>query len=175
MLDIDNLGEINKPDGLPDLYNQVPRMHHRVTRWYRLNSLYVRVAPVLGAYRSGSPAGNVIMNYEIPCIMVRDSETLWPYFRPYHYLVELPSQVGRGARHFHKYHSTCQLLRAGYHSTPPNDEKLNGCEQKPQITTDRTDAHFLVSVSEAPSPMENINHSSFVAGGRGAPAVASSS
>eukprot|EP00965_Chrysotila_dentata_P254502 6211896-Pleurochrysis_carterae.AAC.2 len=32
MFDIDYLGEVNNPDGLPGLYDQVPRMYRRVTR-----------------------------------------------------------------------------------------------------------------------------------------------
>eukprot|EP00965_Chrysotila_dentata_P102207 3374560-Pleurochrysis_carterae.AAC.1 len=31
-LDIDSLGEVNNPDGLPGLYDQVPRHYRRVTR-----------------------------------------------------------------------------------------------------------------------------------------------
>eukprot|EP00965_Chrysotila_dentata_P076573 2528223-Pleurochrysis_carterae.AAC.1 len=55
------------------------------------------------------------------------------------------------------------------------DDKINDREQEPQTTTDQRDAHLLVSVSEAPSRMENFNTPSTPTSGIGALAVNSSS
>eukprot|EP00965_Chrysotila_dentata_P023484 778455-Pleurochrysis_carterae.AAC.1 len=55
------------------------------------------------------------------------------------------------------------------------DDKTNEREQDHQATTDQRDAHFLVSVSEAPSQTENFNITSTPTSGRGALAVNSSS
>eukprot|EP00965_Chrysotila_dentata_P073900 2440848-Pleurochrysis_carterae.AAC.1 len=55
------------------------------------------------------------------------------------------------------------------------DDKTNEREQDHQSTTDRRDAHLLVSVSEAPSRMENFNITSTPTSGKGALAVNSPS
>eukprot|EP00965_Chrysotila_dentata_P173011 5709426-Pleurochrysis_carterae.AAC.4 len=67
MLDIDYLGEVNEPDALPGLCDQVPRMYVTVELPIstRLSSPYDRLAPVLGTYRTDNPAGNTIVNYGI--------------------------------------------------------------------------------------------------------------
>eukprot|EP00965_Chrysotila_dentata_P195059 6176768-Pleurochrysis_carterae.AAC.1 len=52
---------------------------------------------------------------------------------------------------------------------------MNDHEQEPQMTTDRGDAHLLVSVFEAPSPMEDTDHLTFPTSGGEAPVVTSSS
>eukprot|EP00965_Chrysotila_dentata_P006052 198481-Pleurochrysis_carterae.AAC.1 len=48
------------------------------------------------------------------------------------------------------------------------NDKINEREQAHQSTTDQGNAHLLVSVSEAPSRMENFNLTSTPASGRGA-------
>eukprot|EP00965_Chrysotila_dentata_P181858 6003656-Pleurochrysis_carterae.AAC.2 len=55
------------------------------------------------------------------------------------------------------------------------DDKTSYREQGHQATTDRRDAYLLVSVSEAPSRMENFNTTSTPTSGKGALAVNSPS
>eukprot|EP00965_Chrysotila_dentata_P057084 1894101-Pleurochrysis_carterae.AAC.1 len=55
------------------------------------------------------------------------------------------------------------------------DDKINERGQDHQATTDQRDAHLLVSVSEAPSRMENFNITSTPTSRRGALAVNSPS
>eukprot|EP00965_Chrysotila_dentata_P081920 2703538-Pleurochrysis_carterae.AAC.1 len=55
------------------------------------------------------------------------------------------------------------------------DDKINDREQDQEAHTGRRDARILVSVSEAPSRMENSNITSTPTSGRGALAVNSPS
>eukprot|EP00965_Chrysotila_dentata_P113920 3766627-Pleurochrysis_carterae.AAC.2 len=66
LLDVDYLGEVNNPDGLPGLYIQVPRMYRRVTRLYPSDWPVCQNSLGTTWYLAASrPTGNVVGNCEL--------------------------------------------------------------------------------------------------------------
>eukprot|EP00965_Chrysotila_dentata_P148379 4898735-Pleurochrysis_carterae.AAC.1 len=65
MLDFDYLGQVNNPDGLPGLYDQVPRINLRVTQCYTSDKLVCQSSPgvwYLDARASSGERGRELQN-----------------------------------------------------------------------------------------------------------------
>eukprot|EP00965_Chrysotila_dentata_P261725 6214352-Pleurochrysis_carterae.AAC.4 len=60
MLDIDYLGVVNNPDGLPYLYDQLPRMCRRVTRKHPSDQPVRQSSHGTWYLAARCPTGNVV-------------------------------------------------------------------------------------------------------------------